>query len=516
MFEDLFTRRAIIARYHVTPLLDERLGYLRHCAQGGARRGTLRGVAAHQINLVRFLDLREGERVNMARIEAAARRWSLPGGRHSSRPARADARQRFVGHSVRWLRFADLFEEPLKAQHAHAGEVAVFAAWMRHERGWSEDTVRGCCNTVDLFFERLNESGVVPASVRIADIDREVARWRAQGCGRVTIHDYAQRLRTFFRFAERQGWCTPGLAEGILPSRFHHGETVPKGLERDEVLPLLATTEGSRPADVRDRAILMVLIAYGLRAGEVAGLRLDDLDWREETLRVRCPKPGRTHLYPLSRGVGQAILRYLRELRPPGAERSLFLTLSAPVRPLSRSAIGHVVSSRLDRLGVTGKRLGHLGVRQGAARHPARGRRHRPGGSGMILRDAIDDYIAWRQTHGARFDTGARMLHYFCKHVGGNIGCDAVGEADVLGYLAGNRPLTRYRANKYGALAGFYRYAVSRGHATRSPLPAPDDEPGKPRSAPPYVYSRDELRRLFGAIDVSRQRPVQTVRDTKF
>ena len=98
----------------------------------------------------------------------------------------------------------------------------------------------------------------------------------------------------------------------------------------------------------------MVLIAYGLRAGEVAGLRLDDLNWEEETLRVRCPKPGRTHHYPLSRGVAQTILRYISDIRPPRPERALFLTLNAPIRPMSRAAIGHVVSSRLDRLGIVG------------------------------------------------------------------------------------------------------------------------------------------------------------------
>ena len=127
----------------------------------------------------------------------------------------------------------------------------------------------------------------------------------------------------------------------------------------------------------------------------------------------------------------------------------------------------------------------------------------------MILRDAIDAYVAWQQAHGARFIASARLLHSFCQHVGGGIGCDAVEGPDVLRFLAGNGPLTRDRANKYGALAGFYRYAISRGHAVRSPLPAPDDEPRQPRSAPPYVFSRDELQRLFGAIDISRQRPVQ-------
>ena len=132
----------------------------------------------------------------------------------------------------------------------------------------------------------------------------------------------------------------------------------------------------------------------------------------------------------------------------------------------------------------------------------------------MTLLDAIDAYVDWRRAHGARFIRSAYLLHQFCKHVGGDIDCGAVGEADVLGFLAGNGPLTKSRANRYGALVGFWHYAISRGHAARSPLPARDDEPRRPESSPPYVFSRDELQRLFGAIDISRQRPVQLDADT--
>ena len=132
----------------------------------------------------------------------------------------------------------------------------------------------------------------------------------------------------------------------------------------------------------------------------------------------------------------------------------------------------------------------------------------------MTLLDAIDAYVDWRRAHGARFIRSAYLLHQFCKHVGGDIDCGAVGEEDVLGFLAGNGPLTGYRARKYGTMAGFWHYAISRGHAARSPLPARDDEPRKPEQTPPYVFSRDELQRLFEAIDISRQRSVQLDADT--
>ena len=97
----------------------------------------------------------------------------------------------------------------------------------------------------------------------------------------------------------------------------------------------------------------------------------------------------------------------------------------------------------------------------------------------------------------------------FLGYADGDAACDAVTTAQVLAFLAGTGPLTRHRENKYYALAGFWRHAISRGHATRSPLP--DDEPRSPVRAPPYIYSRDELRRLFdpATVETSRRGAVQ-------
>ena len=367
MFERLFIDGPTIERYRAAPLLAERLCWLEHCAEAGARPNTLRRVARHQLHLVRLLDaLEAGGRVGIACIETAAEQWARNGGRRY----RQRSHQRFVGSAVRWLRFAGMFEEePCWPRHAHAGEVAEFARRMRMERGWAEETVRSCCHAVDLFFDRLDECGGRLGSVSIDDIDDAVACWHAGGFRRGTINLYVGHLRTFFRFAESRHWCMAGLADGIMPPRFRPDETIPKGLDRDEIMDLLAATEGDRPADIRDRAILMVLIAYGLRAGEVAGLGLDDLDWVEERLHVRRPKPGRIHLYPLSRGVGQAILRYLRETRSRCPDRALFLSLNAPVRPMTRDTVSQVVRRRAERIGIAGKRRGAHSLRHGAAQH---------------------------------------------------------------------------------------------------------------------------------------------------
>jgi site-specific recombinase XerD len=127
----------------------------------------------------------------------------------------------------------------------------------------------------------------------------------------------------------------------------------------------------------------------------------------------------------------------------------------------------------------------------------------------MTLREAIEQYIVWRRAHGAKFTTGANLLRQFLGYADGDAACCAVTLAQVVGFLAGKGPLTRHRENKYYALAGFWRHAISRGHASCSPLP--NNEPKSPVRAPPYIYSRDELRRLLDPtnVEISRRGAVQ-------
>jgi site-specific recombinase XerD len=369
VFEEIFFPKNA-EKYRAAPLVEPRERYLVRLKETGARRPTLRKCANDQLSLVRLLELKDGARVRVSQIEAATAIWSQPNGRRCDRSASPKAKVRFIHHAVQWLRFLRWLDEADELLHRHGAEVDAYEAWMRVDRGMSEATIRHYRAAADQFFGWLAASEVPLASVRIADIDDAITDKKAQGtCGRRTMHDYALRLRAFFRFAEARGWSAPGMAKGIMAPRFMRDESVPRGLKRGDVLRLLATTEGCRPVDKRDRAILMLFIAYGLRAGEVGGLRLDDIDWENEMLRVRCPKPGRTHTYPLSRGAGDAILRYIREVRPSGFGRALFFTMRATIRPLDRRALGKIVKDRLVDVGVVAGKRGTHALRHAAAQH---------------------------------------------------------------------------------------------------------------------------------------------------
>jgi len=369
MFEDIFFPHTAIG-YRAAPLAEHRARYLVHLRDSGATRFTLRKCANDQLSLVRLLKLNESSRVHPAQVEAAAEHWSKPKGRRWKRAASPKARARFVGHGIRWLRFLGWLEEPEQKRHSHHLKVAIFEDWLRKERNLATATIQDYCKAADHFFFWLDERRTPLKLVQMADIDDAIAAVHKRGAwNRRTIHDYAQRLRAFFLYAESRNWCRAGLAAGIMAPRFMADETVPKGIKRDDVLRLLVSVQRGRPIDKRDYAILMLLIAYGLRTGEVVGLRLDDLDWENDLIRVRCPKPGRIHLLPLSSDVGNAILNYIRKARPTGYGRNLFFTSYTPIRPVTRKTICKIVHDRLAAIGVVTGRRGPHALRHAAAQH---------------------------------------------------------------------------------------------------------------------------------------------------
>jgi integrase len=103
----------------------------------------------------------------------------------------------------------------------------------------------------------------------------------------------------------------------------------------------------------RDYAIWMLLVTYGLRAGEIKALKLSDIDWRGERLRIRHAKTGVYSELPLLRAPADALLNYLRYGRPATTARAVFLRAQAPYRALNPNTNLHgIVIRRLAAVGV--------------------------------------------------------------------------------------------------------------------------------------------------------------------
>src|SRR6266567_939031 len=131
------------------------------------------------------------------------------------------------------------------------------------------------------------------------------------------------------------GWHRPPLTRKIRPG---------------DVAAILASCDRDTHAGRRDYAILMLLARLGLRAGEAAAARAGDIDWRSGTILVR-GKGGRDERLPLPSDVGAAIADYCRNARPAAASGMLFLHARAPYRPISSSAVAHVVVRACRRAG---------------------------------------------------------------------------------------------------------------------------------------------------------------------
>jgi integrase/recombinase XerD len=116
----------------------------------------------------------------------------------------------------------------------------------------------------------------------------------------------------------------------------------------------------------------------------------------------------------------------------------------------------------------------------------------------MNVTDLVTHYVDFRRTMGQRFNTSENILRSFCRAVGPATPITRIRPKVVAKFLAGTGPATRRWHCKYSVLKGFFQFAVSRGHVDKAPLPA--ELPKCQSSFVPYIYSREELRRLLEAI----------------
>lgn len=172
----------------------------------------------------------------------------------------------------------------------------------------------------------------------------------------------ASSLRSYFRFVRLHGECEEALTLAVPTSANRRLASLPRILTDEEVERLLAVFNRRTVAGRRDYAITRCLIDLGLRAEEVARLRLDDINWRKGTLRIVGTKGRRDDELPLTAAIGGAVAAYVRRGRPETPERKVFLRLRPPVgRGMTRRTVCNLILRAAVRAGmestVTGTRI---------------------------------------------------------------------------------------------------------------------------------------------------------------
>lgn len=343
MFDQLFKRRAAMRRHLNSPLLQERLEYLRYCAGRGYKIHTLRQLAQDLLRIQNLLGLpTSSNAIDPAAVEATVKRCVPRRKPHSD--CKNWRQKEIFSHAIQWLRF--LKRLPQVSAPVYQPMRQEFVDYLRVQKGLSAETLRTRCGRVEDFLQWFFRNHESLRQLTITDLDEAIARKGHNGHSRQAIQEYASALRTFVRYAESRTWCSRGLAAGIVSPRVYRGESLRRGPFWNDVQRLIATTEGDRPMDVRDRAILLLLTVYALRSREVRILKLDDVEWQRNLLFIPRTKGRRTESYPLSPTVGEAIIRYLERVRPRSSYREIFLTVEAPIRPLSSAAIWRIVAKR--------------------------------------------------------------------------------------------------------------------------------------------------------------------------
>jgi site-specific recombinase XerD len=279
--------------------------------------------------------------------------------------------------------------------------LARYRDYLATERGLAQTTVALNVRLVrPLLLERANKTK--------DDLDLEsltageVAEFVVAQCRRRprSAQRIVTALRSVLAFLYVEGVIAGPLATAVPSVAGWTLTGLPQALDANQVVALLASCDQQRPTGRRDLAILTLLFRLGLRAGEVAALGLDDIDWRLGEITVQ-GKGNRRDRLPLPADVGEKIVAYLRSGRPAAAQdRTVFVRAQAPYRALTTGAVTTVVAC-------AGRRAGLGVVHAHRLRHSAATAMLRGGGSLSEIGQALRHVRPLTTAIYAKVDTEA-------------------------------------------------------------------------------------------------------------
>ena len=303
------------------------------------------------------------------RLMARVSRWMqaeslVPGGLSDDVVARFLAERCAAGHRdyvtaramaplLAYLRELGVVPSASPVQPSTRAEMLdeCFRRYLVVERGLAESTAIGYVDAVKPFLAGLDEDGLDLGELTAARVTAFVVA-RCPGQSRGAAKMTVTALRSLLGFLHVEGLIAESLIGAVPSAASWRLSGLPRFLEDDQAQALLDSCDPQSVTGRRDLAILTLLLRLGLRAGEVAGLSLEDVDWRAGELVV-VGKGRRSERLPLPVDVGEAISGYLRDGRPGSAlDRTVFIRIKAPHRRLSTGGITQVVFAAGQRAGL--------------------------------------------------------------------------------------------------------------------------------------------------------------------
>ncbi len=236
--------------------------------------------------------------------------------------------------------------------------LAAYSDFRRTHRGVATGTLRNDIETAKAFIASLRSRSKPPKRVSVADIDSFVQDL-ATHVSKRTLAGRCSSLRCFLRFLFVSGRSSRDLAASVMAPRTRFADRPPRALPWGDVRRILRAIPKQQSPGRRDFAMLLMMALYGMGAAEVLALRLEDVDWESEIVRVRLPKTGVPVELPLLPPVARALAAYLKAERPPSTQtRCIFVSAQIPYKALTSGGIRHRIRLYARESGTTARVIG--------------------------------------------------------------------------------------------------------------------------------------------------------------
>lgn len=213
-----------------------------------------------------------------------------------------------------------------------------YASYLHEVRGCASSTISSHRFTSRCFLDHLQASLVSLDAVRPGDIEAYITQAGKRMCRGSLQHEVAA-VRGLLRFLSTDGRAPTGLDRQIDTPRLYRLEQLPRALPWETVTTLLKSIDTKSALGLRDYAMFLLIATYGLRASEVVAISLDDIRWRQGSLRIHQRKTSSPLELPLTNEVSAALVRHLRKTPPTAPLRKVFLRMRAPIGLLKPTAI---------------------------------------------------------------------------------------------------------------------------------------------------------------------------------